>query len=124
MKARTFLVFFLMLSITALEDINAFGKDRENDDTPQKIYTIQMGSFLTLDRAQNEFNSLMGALTNKYRSFLRVEKIGKFYTVRIGEFESYRNAENFIESAPLNILKTNIIKAFLKYDRLRSCICY
>ena len=124
MKVRTFLVLFLMLSITALEDINAFSKDRENDDTPQKIYTIQMGSFLTLDRAQNEFNSLMGALTNKYRSFLRVEKIGKFYTVRIGEFESYRNAENFIESAPLNILKTNIIKAFLKYDRLRSCICY
>jgi len=124
MKARTFLVLFLMLSITALEDINAFSKDRENDDTPQKIYTIQMGSFLTLDRAQNEFNSLMVALTDKYRSFLRVEKIGKFYTVRIGEFESYRNAENFIESAPLNILKTNIIKAFLKYDRLRSCICY
>ena len=124
MKARTFLVLFLMLSITALEDINAFSKDRENDDTPQKIYTIQMGSFLTLDRAQNEFNSLMVALTDKYRSFLRVEKIGKFYTVRIGEFESYRNAENFIDSAPLNILKTNIIKAFLKYDRLRSCICY
>ena len=124
MKARTFLVLFLMLSITALEDINAFSKDRENADKPEKIYTIQMGSFLTLDRAQNEFDSLMEVLTKKHRSFLRVEKVGQFYTVRIGEFESYRKAENFVESAHPTIPKTNIIKAFLKYDRLRSCICY
>jgi hypothetical protein len=113
-----------MTVLIVIEDVNAFSKDRVKTDKPQTIYTIQMGSFLTLVRAQNEFDSLMEVLTKKYRSFLRVEKIGKFYTVRIGEFESYRNAENFVESAPPTIPKTNIIKAFLKYDRLRSCICY
>jgi len=127
MKSLKFQFIFSLLLMTVLiviEDVNAFSKDRAKTDKPQTIYTIQMGSFLTLVRAQKEFDSLMELLTKKYRSFLRVEKVGKFYTVRIGEFENYRNAENFIKSAPPKIPKANILKAFLKYDRLRSCICH
>ena len=95
-----------------------------NSDTPQTIYTIQIGSFLTLDRAQNEFNSKMEVLTKKYFSFLRVEKVGTFYTVRLGKFESYSSAENFFKSIPPHMPKAKIMKAVLKYDRLISCICY
>ena len=95
-----------------------------NSDKPQTIYTIQIGSYINFASAQNKFNSIMEVLTKKYCSFLRVEKVGTFYTVRLGKFESYRDAENFIKSVSPNILNVKILKAFLKYERLRSCICY
>ena len=93
-------------------------------DNPQKIYTIQIGSFLTFARAQNKFNSMMEELSKEYCRFLRIEKIGTFYTVRLGKFESYGNAENFIKSVNPQMPKAKILKAFLNYDRLLSCICH
>lgn len=95
-----------------------------NSDKSQTIYTIQTSSFLTFDRAQNEFNSLMELLTKKYCSFLRVEKVGTYYTVRLGKFESYNSAENFIASLTPKMPNALIQKTILNYDRLRSCICY
>jgi hypothetical protein len=95
-----------------------------NSDKPQTIYTIQLGSYSTFARAQNKFNSIMEALTEEYCSFLRVEKVGSFYTVRLGKFERYIDAENLIKSVPSNMPNVKILKAYLKYDRLLSCICH
>ncbi len=95
-----------------------------NSYKPQSIYTIQTGSYLTFAPAEDEFNSLMKVLTKKYRSFLRVEKVGTFHAVRLGKFENYSSAEKFIKSVTPEMPKTNILNAFLKYDRLRICICY
>ena len=114
----------LIIVPLSIKDVNALNKDRSIADKPQTIYTIQIGSFLTFARAQNEFNSKMEVLTKEYDSFLRIEKIGTFYTVRLGKFESYGSAENFIKSVSSKMPKAKILKAFLKYDRLRSCICY
>ncbi len=93
-------------------------------DNPQKIYTIQTGSFLTFTRAQKEFNLLMEELTIKYCSFLRVEKIGSFYTVRLGRFENYGSAENFIKTVAPHKPEAMILKTIFMNDRLRSCICH
>ena len=114
----------LIIVPLSIKDVNALNKDRSIADKPQTIYTIQIGSFLTFARAQNEFNSKMEVLTKEYDSFLRIEKIGTFYTVRLGKIESYSSAENFIKSVSSKMPKAKILKAFLKYDRLRSCICY
>ncbi len=95
-----------------------------NSDTPQKIYTVQTGSFLTFARAQNEFNAIMESLTKKYCSFLRVEKVGSFYTVRLGRFESYGSAEIFINSVASHMPKAMILKTMFMNERLRSCICH
>ncbi len=93
-------------------------------DNPQKIYTIQTGSFLTFARAQKEFNFLMEELTLQDCSFLRVERIGSFYTVRLGKFENYGSAENFIKTVAPHMPEAMILKSILMYDRLRSCICH
>jgi len=95
-----------------------------NSDKPQAIYTIQLGSYLTFSRAQGEFNYLMEVFAKKYRSFLRVEKVGTFYTVRLGKFESYSSSEKYLKSLIPKKSKARILKAFLKFDRVRSCICY
>ncbi|NOR64675.1 MAG: hypothetical protein GQ468_01510 [Candidatus Scalindua sp.] len=95
-----------------------------NSDKPQRIYTIQVSSFFTFARAQNDFNSLVEVLSRKYRSFLRVEKVGTSYTVRLGKFESYSSAENFIKPIATIIPNPLILKSFITYERLRSCICY
>lgn len=92
--------------------------------TPQKIYTIQTGSFLNLARAQKEFNSLMNVLKKKYRSFLRIEKVKDFYTVRLGKFDSYSSAEDYIKFVSTAIPEPLILKTIISQERLRSCICY
>ena len=92
--------------------------------TPQKIYTIQTGSFLNIARAEKEFNSLMNELKKKYHSFLRIEKIKDFYTVRLGKFENYNSAADFIRSIATEIPEPIIMKSFISHERLRSCICY
>jgi hypothetical protein len=121
-----YLLFLMLLIIVPLSNkgVNAFSNDQSNADKPQTIYTIQIGSYLTFARAQNEFNSIMEALTKEYCSFLRVERVGSFYTVRLGKFERYSNAENLIKSLPSNMPNVKILKAYLKYDRLLSCICH
>jgi len=121
-----YLLFLMLLIIVPLsiKDVHAFNKDRSIADKSQTIYTIQIGSFLTFARAQNEFNSKMEVLTEEYCSFLRVEKVGTFYAVRLGKFESYSSAENFITSVSSKMPKAIILKTILKYDKLRSCICY
>lgn len=115
---------FLTIVPLSNKGVNAFSKDQSNADKPQTIYTIQIGSYSTFAHAQNEFDSIMEALTKEYYSFLRVEKVGSFYTVRLGKFERYSNAENFIKSVPHNMPNAKILKAYLKYDRLLSCICH
>jgi hypothetical protein len=91
---------------------------------PPKIYTVQTGSFLHLARAEKEFNFLMKVLNKKYHSFLRVEKVGKHYTVRIGIFESYNSVTNVIKPIATVVPKSLILKTVLMNERLRRCICY
>jgi hypothetical protein len=127
MKTQRIYLSVLMLVIImplSIKGVSAISKDRAIADKPQTIYTIQLGSYLTFSRAQGEFNYFMEVLTKKYRSFLRVEKVGTFYSVRLGKFESYSSTKKYLESLIPKNSKARILKAFLKYDRIRSCICY
>ena len=85
---------------------------------PQSIYTIQTGSFLTIERSQKEFDSLMQKLHARELDYLRIEKVDKYYSVRLGKFEDYTNTATFLETIKPQLSSAIIMKAYIKDDRI------
>jgi len=82
------------------------------------VYTIQIGSQLKIADAQRQFNYLLRSLNEKKRDLLRIEKIGKYYTLRIGRFENYKTAKNFLQEMPPQLSEAIILKAHIKNERI------
>ncbi len=91
-------------------------KNKQKDS--QSIYTIQTGSFVNIEGAQKQFNSLIKILNEEDNNYLRIEKIGKVYSVRVGSFNDHATAKSFLMAtkSPLNM--AIILKAFIKEDRI------
>jgi molecular chaperone DnaK (HSP70) len=62
----------------------------------QIIYTIQTGSFLEFERAQKQFDSILQKLSQRELEYLRIEKVDKYYCVRLAKFEGYTNAKKLL----------------------------
>lgn len=92
--------------------------DLNDQETFQSIYTVQAGSFKKIQRAEKQFYSLMRELSIEETDFLRIEKIGKFYTVRIGKFEDYAASYRFLQALKSHQPQAFILKAYLKIDRI------
>lgn len=59
-------------------------------------YTVQIGNFLKLRQAEDELNRIAKHFPEKDRNTLRIEKSGKYYTLRVGRFNSYIEAKEFL----------------------------
>ncbi len=86
--------------------------------TSTTIYTIQTGSMIRITDAQKQFNSISRLLNKKELDFLRVEKIGDYYTVRLGKFEDYAAAENLLKTVESRLSTAIIMKAYFKNERI------
>ncbi len=70
------------------------------------IHTVQTGSFGSVEQAERQFDLLEGGLQEADLEHLRIEKIGNYYSVRIGRFDNqadvdslFRNVRSLIGSA-------------------------
>ena len=82
------------------------------------IYTVQTGSFTDLKTAEKQFELLQEKLTDREADFLRVEKIGKFYTVRLGKFEDESSAHAVLVSAKTLTETAILMNAYFKVERI------
>jgi hypothetical protein len=82
------------------------------------VYTIQIETQLKLADAQKQFNYLLSSLNEKNRDLLRIEKVGKYYTVRLGRFENYNTAKNFQQEMSPQLSGAIILKAYIKNERI------
>jgi phosphoribosylformylglycinamidine (FGAM) synthase PurS component len=63
---------------------------------PQRIYSIQTGSFKIIANAEYHFNSLISEFNEKDIDYLRIVKIGQYYAVRLGKFDDYAVAKKYL----------------------------
>ncbi len=84
----------------------------------QLIYTIQTGSFSSVVKAQQQFDFIVQGLTKKKLDYLRMEKVGKFYSVRLGKFEDRLIAEKFLQAIKSQLSTAIILKAYIKDKRI------
>jgi peptidoglycan-associated lipoprotein len=93
-------------------------------DAYRTIYTIQTGSFINFLRAQKQFNSMIQGLNRKVIDNLRIEKVGKFYAVRLGKFEDSSAAEKFLQANKSQLSTAIILDAFIKDERIIKTYSY
>ena len=82
------------------------------------FHTIQTGSFTDITSAQKQFDSIVKRLNKQEVSFLRIEKIGKFYSLRLGKFEDYAAAHEFLQTNKSQLKGAIILKAKIIEDRI------
>lgn len=82
------------------------------------IYTIQIASFSTLMKADEEFNLTAQSLGRDNLAYLRIEKIGDFYSLRLGKFNNNMEAMRFLESIKTGLPSSMIVNAYFKEERI------
>jgi HEAT repeat protein len=105
------------------EDIESANKLVENikaDDqyVSRKNITIQAGSFTEIEHVQKRFDLMVDVLNEEELDLLRIEKVGKFYSVRLGNFENYAIAEKFLQEIKQRLPEAIILKANMKNERI------
>ncbi len=71
-------------------------KDSNLSAIPEKYYTLQLKNFLKIEDARKELDELAGKLDKSDRESLRIEKSGKYFSLRIGRFDTHRLANSFL----------------------------
>ncbi len=84
----------------------------------ETFHTIQTGSFNNVADAQKQFDSIVQGLNEKKLEYLRIEKIGKFYAVRLGKFEDYVTADKFLKTIKPKLSTAIILEAYIKNNRI------
>jgi hypothetical protein len=90
----------------------------DNQYSSQTIYTIQTGSFLKVTQAQKMFDSMPQILNEQEFSFLRIEKIGTYYSVRLGRYDNYNDTEKFLQEITPRLSDAIILNAYIKNERI------
>lgn len=88
--------------------------ETDNENEYQTVYTIQTGSFIKIRHAIEQFNSIIKILSEKNLDYLRVEKIGEFYTVRLGRFEDFTGGKAFLQTIKTQLPMAIILKSRIK----------
>ncbi len=104
------LIFFPILLCLLLSSQKSFAVD--------SIFTVQSGSFQNADDAHKQYDSIVRGLNKDNLAYLRIERIGKFYTVRIGKFNDLVKAEQFLSSNQPALSGAIVMNAYLKDERI------
>jgi hypothetical protein len=83
-------------------------------------YTVQTGSFMAPELAQEQFDSIVLKLDKKELEHLRIEKIGKYYAVRLGQFKYRVTAEKYLGSAGSRLPGAIVLRANIHDERIIS----
>ncbi len=82
------------------------------------VYTIQTASFISSDAAESKYNSIVRALKSHQLDNLRIEKIGKYYAVRLGKFDDQAAANEFLKTIQSVHPTPIVMDAYIKSERL------
>ena len=86
----------------------------------QLFHTIQISSFKTVNSAHKQFNTIVKELNENKENLdnLRIEKIGKFYSVRIGKFNNSNAAKKTLKKIKHNQPQAIVMTAYIKDERI------
>ncbi len=82
------------------------------------VYTIQIESRSKIADTQKQFNFILRSLNKENLNLLRIEKVGKYYTLRLGKFENYETAKKFLQEIKPRLSEAIILKAYIKNERI------
>ena len=84
----------------------------------QLYHTISISSFSSIAPAEKQFESISKKLQEQELDHLRIEKIGKFYCVRLGKFDDRSGADKLLDAVKSNLPGATVMKAYIKDERI------
>jgi tetratricopeptide (TPR) repeat protein len=87
-------------------------------DAPVPVFSIQFSSYTNLDIAEKGFNSLTKKLNKENLEQLRLDKIGKYYALRMGVFENIEDVKKLSKSIKSQVSSFIIVKTRFVEDRV------
>ncbi len=88
-------------------------------DASPLIYTIQAGSFSNAADAREQFDYVRTTVNREDTDYLRIEKVGQFYAVRIGRMEDRAGAEKLLRAIKPDLSAAIIMQAYIKDERIQ-----
>jgi len=84
------------------------------------FHTIQISSFSNVTDAEKQFNSIVNKLDSSQLDNMRIEKIGKFYSVRLGKFMDNTAAKRFFSTVKPKLPGATVMTAYIKMERIEK----
>jgi tetratricopeptide (TPR) repeat protein len=91
-----------------------------SDEKPPSIYTVQIASFGDLESAQKKFHRIADKLESHIRDYLRIERVGKYFPLRLGLFKSRMEALAFLQSVKPTIPSAIVVKSIFVDERIKQ----
>jgi tetratricopeptide (TPR) repeat protein len=73
-----------------------------------------------MEKALKQYDSIIEVLDKEDLDYLRVEKIGVYYSVRLGRFDTHKKAEKFFQSIIHRLPSIILMSAYIKDERIRK----
>ncbi len=115
MKKFTFNTLITLLTILSLYTYGAVAAH-----TPETVFTVQISTHNSMERALIEFDHITSLLQEQQLDSLRIEEIGRAYTLRLGKFASRDEAGAFVNSLGGAITSYLILKAYFIETRIKK----
>jgi tetratricopeptide (TPR) repeat protein len=90
------------------------------DKKNPSIYAIQIASQGDLEKAQKQFQDIADKLDPQKRDYLRIEHVGKYYPLRLGLFNSAKDAREFLQSLESTIPSAIVVKTMFLDKRIEQ----
>jgi type II secretory pathway component PulC len=119
-----FTIMVWLLSAGAIHFVSAHkaaadsGHPDKEEGSRKTVYTIQTGSFRDSQRAEKQFRIIEQSLEEAALHALRIEKIGRFYAVRIGTFAGLAETEQFLRKHEGSLNGALMMKAYFIDERI------
>jgi hypothetical protein len=91
-----------------------YGEDKKAQAEEKKYYTVQLGSYSEINNAMERFSTIIQGASKAELEDLRIEKIGKFYAVRLGRFEGYTAAKVYLRANSPQLTGAVILQAYVR----------
>jgi hypothetical protein len=111
------------LLLAAVEDNNNGIEAKSHDmNDNNEVFTIQAASYTDRTSAEVHYNSLIQNMNETDLDNLRIEKVGKYYTIRLGSFKHYVTAMKFLSTMNSRLSSAIVLKAYIKKERIHERI--
>jgi hypothetical protein len=114
LKRRYYYFFILSIAMFLLFSVSfSFSSDEQ-----QSFYTVQIASFTDIQQAKDAFESFKEKLKEVRPEYLRIEKIGKYYSIRAGKFNEQSDADLLLESIKKDVTSAIVMNAYFIEERI------
>jgi len=124
-KRNSFRILTVTLFFLCLFPFHSFAAEKQ-----EPIYSIQLASHRDVNAARKEFDHLTKTLNKESLDYLRIEKIGKYYSLRLGKFKDRSGAEKLLSSIKphissyrimaVNYIKKRIVKMYEPQEQVEE----